>query len=71
MSFHPLRPKDIGAVLLLKSIFRHRTCFLSSVATDSKSGHRLKVKKKKIRPPFLFSSFNAKRVQNQVKAELT
>ena len=46
MSFHPLKPKDFGSVLLLKTIFRHLNCFLSSVATDCKRGQGIKVEKK-------------------------
>lgn len=34
---------------------------------DSKSGHRLKVEKKKIRPPFLFSSFIAMPAKKSAK----
>ena len=32
-------------MLLLKTIFRHKHCFLSSVATDGKDGRGLKLEK--------------------------
>ena len=34
-----------GPVLLFKTIFRHRNCFLSSVATDGQDEHGLKLEK--------------------------
>ena len=45
MSSHQLISKNNGPVLLFKIIFRHLNCFLSSVATDDKDGHRLKLEK--------------------------
>ena len=32
-----------GPVLLITTIFRHENCFLESVATDGRDGHRLKL----------------------------
>ena len=55
MSSHQLISKNNGPVLLFKIILRHWNCFLSSVATDDKDGHRLKLEK--IGPTF--SNFNA------------
>ena len=38
---HQLNFKKNGLVLLFTTIFSHRNCFLSSVATDGKDGHGL------------------------------
>ena len=38
-----LNSKHNGPFLLFKTIFRHLGCFLSSVATDAKDGHGLKL----------------------------
>ena len=45
MSSHRLNFKSNGPVLLFKTIFRHYSCFPSSVATDGKDGHGLKLEK--------------------------
>ena len=37
--------KNNCPVLLFKSIFRYGNCFLSSLATDGKDGHGLKLEK--------------------------
>ena len=55
MSSQQLNPKNNGLVLFLKTISRHRNCFLWSVATDGKDGNGLKLKK--FGP--IFSSFDA------------
>ena len=47
--------RNNGPVLLFKTIFKHRNCFLSSDATDGKDEHGLKVEK--VGPTF--SSSNA------------
>jgi len=44
-----------GPVLSFKTIFRHRNCFLSSVAADGKDEHGLKLEK--VGPTL--ASFNA------------
>ena len=54
MSSNQLKYKNKGPVLLFKTIFRHWNCFLSSVATDGKDGHGLKLEK--VGPAF--SCFN-------------
>ena len=58
MSLHQLNSKDNGlhVGLLIKTISRHRNCFLSSVATDSKDGDGLKFAQ-------FFSSFDAMSLQ--------
>ena len=43
MPSHQLNSKNNGLVLLLKTILRHRNCFLPSVATDGKDGNGLKL----------------------------
>ena len=40
---HRLNFKNNGLVLLFKTIFRHRNCFLSPGATDGKDRYGLKV----------------------------
>ena len=45
MSLHQLNFKNNGLVLLFKTIFRHRNCFLSSFAMDGKDGNGLKLDK--------------------------
>ena len=45
VSSHHLNPKNNGLVLLLKTILRHRNCFLSSVVADGKDGNGLKLEK--------------------------
>ena len=45
MSSHQLNSKNNNTVLLIKTIFRNGNCFLSSVATDDKDGHGLKLEK--------------------------
>ena len=52
---HRLNFKNNGPVLLFKTIFRHRNCFLSPGATDGKDGYGLKVEKVGL----TFSTFNA------------
>ena len=52
---HQLNSKNNGLVLLLKTILRHRKCFLPSVATDGKDRNGLKLAKIGL----IFSSFNA------------
>ena len=43
---HQFSSKTNGPVLLCKTMFRHRNCFLSrSVATDGKDEHVLKIEK--------------------------
>ena len=42
---HQLNSKNNGTVLILKSILRLRNCFLSSIATDGKDVHGLKLEK--------------------------
>ena len=37
---------QIFFILLLKTIYRHWNCFLSSVAPDGKDGHLLKLEKR-------------------------
>ena len=46
MSSRLLKLKNNGLVLLLKTISKHRNCFLSSVATDGKEGDGMKLEKK-------------------------
>ena len=55
MPSHQLNYKNNGLVLLLKTILRHRNCFLSSVAMDGKDGNGLKLEKIGL----IFSSFDA------------
>ena len=45
MSAHHSNSKNNGPSLSSKTILRHRNCFLSSVATDGKDGHGLKLDK--------------------------
>ena len=45
MSSRQLNSKSNGLVLLLKTLSRHRNCFLSSVAADGKDGDGLKLEK--------------------------
>ena len=54
MSTQQLNFQNNGPVCLFKTIFTYSNCFLSSVATDGKDGHGLKLEK--VRPTF--SSFN-------------
>ena len=42
---HQLNSKNNGPVLILKSILRLRNCFLSSIATNGKDVHGLKLEK--------------------------
>ena len=56
MSSYLLKSKSNGPVTLFETIFMHRNWFLSSVATDGKDEHGLKLEK--IGPTFQ-SSFNA------------
>ena len=43
VSLHQLNSKNNDPVLLFTRIFKHCNCFLSSVATDGKDGHVLKL----------------------------
>ena len=52
---HHFNSKNIGKVVLFKTISRRRNCFLSSVVTDDKDGLGLKLEK--VGPAF--SSLNA------------
>ena len=52
---HQLNSKNNGPVLLFKTIFRHRKCFLSSDATNDTDGYGLELEN--VGVPF--SSFNA------------
>ena len=54
-SSHQLNSKNTCPILLFKTIFRYSKCFLSSVATNGKDGHGLKLAKVGL----TFSSFNA------------
>ena len=45
MSSRGLNSKINGRVLLFKTMFRHYNCFPSSVASDGKDGHGLKLEK--------------------------
>ena len=52
---HQLNSKNNGPVLLFKTIFRHRKCFLSSDATNDTDGYGLELEN--VGVPF--SSFKA------------
>ena len=52
---HQLNSKNNGPVLLFKTIFRYRKCFLSSDATNDTDGYGLELEN--VGVPF--SSFNA------------
>ena len=43
MTSHHFNSKNNGKVVLFKTISRHRNCVLSSVVTDDKDGHGLKL----------------------------
>ena len=55
LSSHQWTSKNTGAVLLFKTLFRQRNCFLSSVVMVGKDGDALKLER--VGPTF--SSFNA------------
>lgn len=55
MPLHELHSENDCIVLLFKTIFRHCIFFLSSVFTDGKEGHAMKLEKFWL----TFSSFNA------------
>ena len=63
VSAHQLNSTNDGPVLLFKTIFRHRNCFLSYVGTDGKDGYGFKLEK--IGPTFpSFSAMTAKITKN-------